>query len=97
MARFLQFPLVSERQASARIPAAGFSGSDMSSPGVPKIKLGIQKKKLVLRARRAGKLEGMIVLPDNPLTISPDKRLGLKVDMTIAGGKVLYDKTQNHD
>jgi predicted amidohydrolase YtcJ len=43
-----------------------------------------------------GKLADMIVLPENPLTVSPDKLLGLKVDMTIVGGNVLYDATQNH-
>ena len=53
MARVLQFPLVSERQASARMPAAGFSGSDMSSPGVPNIKLGIQKYEARLASRWA--------------------------------------------
>ena len=44
-----------------------------------------------------GKLADMIVLPENPLAISPDKVLNLKVDMTIVGGKVLYDRTQTHE
>lgn len=43
----------------------------------------------------AGKLADMIVLPDNPLNISPDKLLALKVDMTIVGGRVLYDRSQS--
>ncbi|MGA2741718.1 MAG: amidohydrolase [Bryobacteraceae bacterium] len=40
----------------------------------------------------AGKLADMIVLPEDPLNISPDKLLGLKVDMTIVGGCILYDR-----
>ena len=40
----------------------------------------------------AGKLADMIVLPEDPLQISPDKMLGLKVDMTIVGGRILYDR-----
>jgi predicted amidohydrolase YtcJ len=42
----------------------------------------------------AGKLADMIVLPQDPLSISPDKLLGLKVDMTIVGGRILYDRSQ---
>jgi predicted amidohydrolase YtcJ len=42
----------------------------------------------------AGKLADMIVLPEDPLSISPDKLLGLKVDMTIVGGRILYDRSQ---
>jgi predicted amidohydrolase YtcJ len=34
----------------------------------------------------------MIVLPEDPLSIGPEKLLNLKVDMTIVGGKVLYDR-----
>jgi predicted amidohydrolase YtcJ len=41
----------------------------------------------------AGKLADMIVLPEDPLSISPEKLLGLKVDMTIVGGRVLYDRS----
>ena len=43
----------------------------------------------------AGKLADMIVLPEDPLNISPDKLLALKVDMTIVGGRVLYDRSQS--
>jgi predicted amidohydrolase YtcJ len=39
-----------------------------------------------------GKLADMIVLPADLLNISPDKILDLKVDMTIVGGKVLYER-----
>jgi predicted amidohydrolase YtcJ len=39
-----------------------------------------------------GKLADMIVLPEDILNISPDKLLNLKVDMTIVGGKVLYER-----
>jgi predicted amidohydrolase YtcJ len=36
----------------------------------------------------------MIVLPEDPLSISPDKLLGLKVDMTVVGGRILYNRSQ---
>ena len=39
------------------------------------------------------KLADMVVLPEDPLTISPDKLLSMKIDMTIVGGKVLYERT----
>lgn len=39
-----------------------------------------------------GKLADMIVLPNDPLSISADKLLGLKVDMTIVGGRILYER-----
>jgi predicted amidohydrolase YtcJ len=42
----------------------------------------------------AGKLADMIVLPEDLLNISPDKILGLKVDMTIVGGRILHDRSQ---
>lgn len=41
-----------------------------------------------------GKVADMVVFPQDLLTISPDKILGLKVDMTIVGGRVLYDSSQ---
>ena len=40
----------------------------------------------------AGKLADMIVLPEDPLSVSPDKILNMKVDMTIVGGRVLYER-----
>jgi predicted amidohydrolase YtcJ len=40
----------------------------------------------------AGKLADVIVLPEDLLTITPDKVLHLKVDMTIVGGRVLYER-----
>jgi predicted amidohydrolase YtcJ len=39
-----------------------------------------------------GRLADMIVLPEDPLSIAPEKLLSMKVDMTIVGGKVLYDR-----
>jgi predicted amidohydrolase YtcJ len=39
-----------------------------------------------------GKLADMIVLPADLLSISPEKILDMKVDMTIVGGKVLYER-----
>jgi predicted amidohydrolase YtcJ len=40
----------------------------------------------------AGKLADMIVLPEDLLNVSPDKILNMKVDITIVGGKVLYER-----
>lgn len=40
-----------------------------------------------------GKVADMVVLPEDLLTIAPEKLLTLKVDMTIVGGKVLYERT----
>jgi predicted amidohydrolase YtcJ len=42
----------------------------------------------------AGKLADVIVLPADLLSISPDKFLGLKIDMTIVGGQIVYDRSQ---
>jgi predicted amidohydrolase YtcJ len=41
---------------------------------------------------QAGKLADMIVLPEDILTISPEKLLTLKVDMTIVGGQIVYQR-----
>lgn len=41
-----------------------------------------------------GKVADMVVLPEDLLTISPEKLLSMKVDMTIVGGKVLYDRSR---
>ena len=41
-----------------------------------------------------GKLADMVVFPEDLLTISPEKLLTMKVDMTIVGGRVLYDRSQ---
>jgi len=41
-----------------------------------------------------GRLADMVVLPADPLTIAPDKLLHLNVDMTIVGGRILYDRSQ---
>ncbi len=41
-----------------------------------------------------GKVADMVVLPEDLLTVSPDKVLAMKVDMTIVGGRVLYDRSQ---
>jgi predicted amidohydrolase YtcJ len=40
----------------------------------------------------SGRLADMIVLPEDPLSIAPERLLNLKVDMTIVGGKVLYER-----
>jgi len=40
-----------------------------------------------------GKLADMVVLPEDLLSISPEKLLAMKVDMTIVGGKVLHERT----
>ena len=39
-----------------------------------------------------GKLADMVVLPEDLLSISPEKLLTMKVDMTIVGGKVLHER-----
>ena len=39
-----------------------------------------------------GKVADMIVLPEDLLNASPEKVLNMKVDMTIVGGKVLYER-----
>ena len=36
----------------------------------------------------------MVVLPEDLLNVSPEKMLNMKVDMTIVGGQVLYDRSQ---
>ncbi len=41
----------------------------------------------------AGMLADMVVLPEDPTTVSPDKLLTMKIDMTIVGGRVLYERT----
>jgi predicted amidohydrolase YtcJ len=40
----------------------------------------------------AGKLADMIVLPEDLLNVPPDKLLSMKVDMTIVGGRILYER-----
>ncbi len=41
-----------------------------------------------------GKLADMIVLPEDPLRIPAEKLLALKVDMTIVGGRILYQRRE---
>jgi hypothetical protein len=40
-----------------------------------------------------GMLADMVVLPEDILTVSPERLLTMKVDMTIVSGKVLYERT----
>lgn len=40
-----------------------------------------------------GKVADMLVLPEDLLTIAPEKILNMKVDMTIVGGKILYERS----
>jgi len=40
-----------------------------------------------------GKLADLVVLAEDLLTIDPDRILDVKIDMTIVGGKVLYERT----
>ncbi|MBV8843404.1 MAG: amidohydrolase, partial [Bryobacterales bacterium] len=40
----------------------------------------------------AGRLADMVVLPEDLLNISPDKLLKMKIDMTIVGGRILYER-----
>jgi predicted amidohydrolase YtcJ len=39
-----------------------------------------------------GKVADMIVLPEDLLSVSPDKILKMQVDMTIVGGKILHER-----
>jgi predicted amidohydrolase YtcJ len=39
-----------------------------------------------------GKLADMAVLPEDVLAIAPEKLLTLKVDMTIVGGRILFER-----
>jgi predicted amidohydrolase YtcJ len=41
-----------------------------------------------------GKLADLIVLAQDLLSIAPEKLLTAKVDMTIIGGRILYDRSQ---
>ncbi|MGA3202188.1 MAG: amidohydrolase [Bryobacteraceae bacterium] len=41
----------------------------------------------------AGKLADMVVLPEDPLSVAADKILNMKIDMTIVGGRILYDRS----
>jgi predicted amidohydrolase YtcJ len=40
----------------------------------------------------AGKVADLVVLPADLLSISPDKLLNMKIDMTIVGGRILYNR-----
>jgi predicted amidohydrolase YtcJ len=40
----------------------------------------------------AGKVADLLVLPEDLLNVSPEKLLNMKVNMTIVGGKVLYER-----
>jgi predicted amidohydrolase YtcJ len=42
-----------------------------------------------------GKLADMIVLDADPLTIAPDDLLKTQVDLTIVGGKIVYDRSRS--
>ncbi len=52
----------------------------------------ITREEKIKGTLEAGKLADMVVLPEDPLTIAPDKILGLKADLTIVGGKVVYER-----
>lgn len=41
-----------------------------------------------------GRLADMIVLDEDPLTVAPGHIMDIKVDMTIVGGKILYDRSK---
>jgi predicted amidohydrolase YtcJ len=41
----------------------------------------------------AGKLADLVVLPEDPLSVAADKILNMKIDMTIVGGRILYDRS----
>ncbi|HMD48914.1 MAG TPA: amidohydrolase [Bryobacteraceae bacterium] len=54
----------------------------------------ITREETLKGALEPGKLADMVVLPDDLLTVSPEKLLTMKVDMTIVGGRVLYDRSR---
>ncbi len=41
-----------------------------------------------------GKLADMIVLDTDPLTATPEALLGTQVDLTIIGGRVVYERVE---
>jgi predicted amidohydrolase YtcJ len=41
-----------------------------------------------------GKFADRVVLDRDPLTIPADQLLTMKVDLTVVGGKVVYDRTK---
>lgn len=41
-----------------------------------------------------GKLADLVVLPEDPLTIDPERFRQLKVDLTIFDGRVIFDRTR---
>jgi hypothetical protein len=53
----------------------------------------ITREENIKGAIEPGKVADMVVLPEDPLAISPDKLLTMKVDMTIVGGRVLYNRS----
>src|SRR5579883_83824 len=53
----------------------------------------ITREENVKGSLEPGKVADMVVLPEDLLTVSPEKVLNMKVDMTIVGGKVLYERS----
>jgi predicted amidohydrolase YtcJ len=54
----------------------------------------ITREESIKGALEPGKLADMVVLPEDLLTISPEKLLTMKVDMAIVGGRILYDRSR---
>jgi predicted amidohydrolase YtcJ len=52
----------------------------------------ITREEKIKGTLQPGKLADMIVLQNDLLTISPEKILDTKIDMTIVGGRVLYER-----
>ncbi|HYA16050.1 MAG TPA: amidohydrolase [Bryobacteraceae bacterium] len=53
----------------------------------------ITREEKIKGSLEPGRLADMVVLPENPLTVAPEKLLTMNVDMTIVGGKILYERT----
>lgn len=53
----------------------------------------ITREEKIKGSLEPGKLADMVVLPENPLTVAPEKLLTMNVDMTIVGGRILYERT----
>jgi len=52
----------------------------------------LKREEKIKGTLEVGKLADMVVLTEDLLTVSPERVLNMKVDMTIVGGKVSYER-----
>jgi len=76
-------PFVPEERISVNQAVAMYTINAAYVSGEEKIKGSISP----------GKLADMVVLSDDPFSIDPEKIKDIKVDMTIMGGKIVYEAT----